>query len=149
MTRAETTREGSFLLIGPGAGLRPESGQSCANGPGIHGMPGRPLTTARKVCELEEAALEVSAETFFAMPSAYKKPPTRNDPVHAAWHAAYVATLDASIRVEHLGDVMRARAGIKEPGPAAVMLAERIKGGDDGEITPADGADDPPPRARA
>jgi len=95
-------------------------------------MPGRPVTMARKVGEYEEAAVCLSAEVFAAMPTQYREQPDSDDPVNWAWQCAVRATMQASIELERLGDLLRAKAEINEPGPTAQSLASG-PGCEDGE----------------
>ena len=87
-------------------------------------MPGRPLKMAKKVAELEEQAMGLSADVLLTMPAQYRERPDFKDALNVAWNAAVEATMLASIKLEELGDLLRQKAGITEPGPAAETLAD-------------------------
>jgi len=87
-------------------------------------MPGRPKMMALKVGKLEEQATALAAEMFMVQPAMYRGNRQSEDPLRRAWNAAVDATMLASIKLEELGDLLRKKAGITEPGPAAKTLAD-------------------------
>lgn len=80
-------------------------------------MAGRPKTMAKRVGVLEEQAVWLSLEVFKARPSQYREKPDAGDPINAAWNDAMEIAHMASICLERLGDLLRKKAGITEPGP--------------------------------
>lgn len=87
-------------------------------------MPGRPKTIAREITEVEDVVLHLAMHMFARIPPQYRQRPDPADALNAAWNEAVRATLLASARLETLGDLLRARAGITEPSPAAIARAE-------------------------
>jgi hypothetical protein len=79
---------------------------------------------AKRVTELEERALDVAIDMFTAVPAQYRERPDPDDPLGAAWVTALKAATQASIDLERLGDLLRAKAGIAEPGPTAQLMAD-------------------------
>ena len=73
---------------------------------------------------LEEMAIGLSAETFLYTPQQYLDNPNPGDPIGRAWNQCVHATMGASIACERLGDLLRAKAGIKEPGPTEEFMAD-------------------------
>lgn len=106
-------------------------------------MAGRPIKMAEKVAGFEVQAMELSAEVFLAVPESYRQRPDLRDRVGQAWHACMVATMQASIACERLGDMLRSKAGILEPGPSRTFLDEgcqkRANDGAEAEDREADG----------
>ena len=92
-------------------------------------MPGRPRKMARKVAEFEEVAIYLSADVFYTIPLQYRRQPNPRDPLNRAWNHALKATGQASIELERLGDLLRAKAGISEPGPSALFVADDLENG--------------------
>ena len=87
-------------------------------------MPGRPRTMAKKISKIEEQVTAAAAELFVVEPRQYRESRQSEDPLGRAWNAAVDATMLASIKLEELGDLLRKKAGITEPGPAAKILAD-------------------------
>jgi hypothetical protein len=86
-------------------------------------MPGRPRKMAKKVTELEDQAVGLSVDVFLAIPAQYLERPDFDDPLTCAWCNAVTASMWACVQLERLGDMLRAKAGITEPGPAALFLS--------------------------
>ncbi|TWT43955.1 hypothetical protein RAS1_03590 [Phycisphaerae bacterium RAS1] len=90
-------------------------------------MAGRPRRMLRRVEDLEVAAFALAFDVFLAAPEQYTNLPARlkgrtNDAVASAWRSAVRAATVASTALERLGDVLRAKAGVTEPGPVARAL---------------------------
>ena len=86
-------------------------------------MPGRPKKKAKRTTELEELAVRLSADVCAAIPQMYLDKPDSYDHICRAWTDAVEATTPASLVIEHLGNLLRAKAGIMDPGPAAEIGA--------------------------
>ena len=87
-------------------------------------MAGRPLKQAKTVLDFENKNLDLEIDFFIATPDIYRDPNRKigpNDHVSKAWNAANKAVFWANQMIAHLGDVMRNRAGIDEPGPAWLL----------------------------
>lgn len=96
-------------------------------------MAGRPVKMAEKTTALEARALQLSYDVFCERPKQYLDRPTA-DPICVAWNDAVSATMLAMTATEKLGNLLRAKANITEPG-----LNEKI--------TLADGKPyEPPPK---
>ena len=76
-------------------------------------MAGRPKMMAKRVTELEAQGLELSRRVFEFCP----KKSMKGDPICEAWDAVVGTTMNASIELQQLGDLLREKAGITEPGP--------------------------------
>ncbi len=87
-------------------------------------MAGRPLKMAEKAAEFEDAAICLSGEVFLAMPGQYRRDPMPDDPLCRAWNDCVRATMCAVNACERLGDLLRERAGITEPGPTKEFFAD-------------------------
>ena len=87
-------------------------------------MPGRPRTMAKKVAEFEEQAICLSADVFLTIPDHCREYPDPDDPLNRAWNDAVEATVQASIELERLGDLLRVKARITEPGPTARLFTD-------------------------
>jgi len=85
-------------------------------------MAGRPKTMIRRVGQLEEVGQALACEVLEAAPSQYLdarlpgKPPV--DPIGRAWVEAAETAVATAEALERLGGLLRAKAGITEPGPA-------------------------------
>ncbi len=90
-------------------------------------MAGRPVKMAEKVTALEERAFCLSADVFCERPKQYRERPT-DDPICVAWNDAADATMLATLATEKLGNLLREKAHITEPGPNEKMAL------DDGEV---------------
>jgi len=89
-------------------------------------MAGRPKTMARRVGQLEEVGQALACEVLEAAPRQYLDGYPDKPPVGAigqAWVEAAETAVAASIALERLGGLLRARAGITEPGPAVLPTA--------------------------
>ncbi len=73
---------------------------------------------ARKAAEFEEQAGCLFIDVFLTMPKQYKENPDSDDAICQAWNESQDATMRASIALQRLGDLLRAKAGITEPGPS-------------------------------
>jgi len=80
---------------------------------------------ARKVGGLEEQAIHLSAELYLLIPARHRDRPDPNQPLNSAWNRAVAVTMKASVALEQLGDLLRDKAGIIEPGPTARFLRDR------------------------
>ena len=96
-------------------------------------MAGRPKMMEKKVTGIEAKAFCLSAEVFCEVPKQYLDRPTA-DPICVAWNDAVDATMLAMIATEKLGNLLRAKANITEPGPQEKIAL------DDGESY------EPPPK---
>ena len=84
---------------------------------------------ARKVAGLEQEAFALAAGVFTQVPRQYlDKPPT--DSIGRAWRDAVHKSMATMASLERLGDLLRAKAGIAEPGPLVALFEERNE--DDG-----------------
>ena len=86
-------------------------------------MAGRPRKKAEKVTGLEDEALGLSMGVFLEMPKKYLERPDY-DPICQAWNDAMDATGIASTAMQKLGDMLRKKAKIDEPGPWEKILLE-------------------------
>ena len=86
-------------------------------------MAGRPRKKAEAVTGLEDQALAVSMDVFAEIPKQYLERPN-NDPLCQAWNDALDATGLASTAMQKLGEMLRKKAKITEPGPWERILAE-------------------------
>ena len=73
---------------------------------------------AKKAAEFEEQAGCLFFDVFLTMPKQYKENPDSDDAICQAWNKSQDATMRASIALRRLGDLLRATAGITEPGPS-------------------------------
>ncbi len=87
-------------------------------------MAGRPKKMAERVTALEEQALCVELDMFLEIPRMYFEQP--NDaPLCVAWNEAIEAVCLAHLAMEKLGEMLRKKAKITEPGPyEKLMLAD-------------------------
>ncbi len=90
-------------------------------------MAGRPVKMAEKATTLEARALQLSYDVFCEVPRQYLDRPT-DDPICVAWNDAVDATILATLATEKLGNLLREKAHITEPGPNEKMAL------DDGEV---------------
>ena len=86
-------------------------------------MAGRPRKMASKAAEFEGQAIQLSAEVFLTIPQQYRNKPNSKDPICQAWNLCMETTMSASVACEQLGDLLRAKAGITEPGPTKALLS--------------------------
>ena len=80
-------------------------------------MPGTPKRMARRVIELEELALQLNNAFCEAAPKHYfERAQSGPDPhgIRAAWCEGSELVFEALAGLEHLADIMRARAGLKD-----------------------------------
>lgn len=92
-------------------------------------MAGRPRKMAENVARFEEQAIRLSAGVSFTMPEQYRTAPDPRDPFFRAWAECELATMQASIACERLGNLIREKAGIPGPSPTQAFLAERLSEG--------------------
>ena len=78
-------------------------------------MAGRPVKMAEKATALEARALQLSYDVFCEQPKQYLDRPT-DDPICVSWNDAVRANMLSSIATEKLGNLLRAKANITEPG---------------------------------
>ena len=95
-------------------------------------MAGRPRKKSEKVTALEEEALSLEMGLFSEMPEQYREKPN-SDRLCTAWNDALDAVMLASTAMEKLGNMLRKKAKITEPGPYEKILAD-----DDHEPVSAD-----------
>ena len=86
-------------------------------------MPGRPRKKAEAVAGLEDEALCLEMGVFSEMPRQYLERPD-SDPLCQAWNAAMDGAGIACVAMQKLGDMLRKKAKITEPGPWERILAE-------------------------
>lgn len=87
-------------------------------------MAGRPKKLAEKVEALEFTALVLAYDTFSTRPEMDLEQADSSNPICVAWKNAVASALWASIHLDELGDLLRNRAGINEPGPFERISAE-------------------------
>ena len=90
-------------------------------------MPGRPQKKSEAVTALEDKALALAMNLFCEIPQQYLERPD-SDPLCQAWNDAMDATGIAGVAMKKLGDMLRKKAKITEPGPGERIFLE------DGEI---------------
>ena len=93
---------------------------------------------AKRVANLEEQAADLAVDVFCTIPRQYLDKSNPRDPINRAWNIAVNTAASAMIEMERLGDLMRERAGITEPGP----LASLCSGCGEGETGAAETAGD-------
>ena len=86
-------------------------------------MPGRPIKKAEAVAGLEDEALCLEMGVFSEMPRQYLDRPD-SGPLCQAWNDAMDGVGIASVAMKKLGDMLRKKAKITEPGPWERILAE-------------------------
>jgi hypothetical protein len=101
---------------------------------------------AKKCAAFEEQAVQLAGEVYLATPTQYRVQPDPVDPLNRAWNVAAHATLLAVIVLEQLGNLLRAKAGIIEPGPTARFFADGLESNGRGPPDSA-GSSGPPERA--
>ena len=87
-------------------------------------MAGTAKKMAEKGTEFEEMALCLSDNVFFTAPQQYLDKPDLGDPLCKAWNNCVHATMMASVACEHLGNLLRAKAGITGPGPSERLCSD-------------------------
>ena len=97
-------------------------------------MAGRPIKKSEKVTALEEEALSLEMGLFSEMPEQYREKPN-SDRLCTTWNDALDAVMLASTAMEKLGNMLRKKAKITEPGPYEKIL---VDGGDAHKPVPAD-----------
>ncbi|MCZ6653484.1 MAG: hypothetical protein O7D91_10720 [Planctomycetota bacterium] len=97
-------------------------------------MAGRPRKKAEAVTALEDEALSLEMGMFSEMPEQYLERPD-TDRLCTTWNDAMDAVALASTAMEKLGNMLRKKAKISEPGPYEKIL---VDGGDAHEPVPAD-----------
>lgn len=85
-------------------------------------MPGRPKTMAKKVGELEEAAVRLAWALGNQVPRRALVDVATTDAVLRAWRKAVNGTLVGSIGLQILGSAVREKAGIVGPGPSMTFF---------------------------
>ena len=86
-------------------------------------MAGRPRKKAEAVTALEGEALSLEMGMFSEMPEQYREKPN-SDRLCTAWNDAMDAVALTSTAMEKLGNMLRKKAKITEPGPWEKCLAE-------------------------
>lgn len=82
---------------------------------------------AKKITEFEQQAAVLSADLFLAIPDQYLRcleHPEVGDALSEAWCNALGSVMWASVELERLGNLLRAKAGITGPSPFAQMFAD-------------------------
>ncbi|MCH8881019.1 MAG: hypothetical protein IID34_14215 [Planctomycetes bacterium] len=97
-------------------------------------MAGRPRKKAEAVTALEEEALSLEMGLFSEMPKQYLERPD-TDRLCTTWNDTMDAAMLFSTAIEKLGNMLRKKAKITEPGPYEKIL---VDGGDAHEPVPAD-----------
>ncbi len=86
-------------------------------------MAGRPRKKAEAVTALEDKAVALDMNLFCEIPEQYLERPDY-DPLCEAWNDAIDAVGLASVAMRRLGDMLRKKAKITEPGPYEKILLE-------------------------
>ena len=86
-------------------------------------MAGRPRKKAEAVTALEDEALSLEMGMFSEMPEQYLERPDY-DPLCEAWNDAMDGATLFSIAMQRLGNMLRKKAKITEPGPYEKILLE-------------------------
>ena len=81
---------------------------------------------AKRVTALEDRALQLTDDLLKIVPSQYLGHPNDGDPFNAAWNRAVDRVYDSLFAIADLGNLVREKAGITEPGPVA-RLVEKEK----------------------
>lgn len=87
-------------------------------------MAGRPRKMVRRVEEFEKLVTMLAMYTFETIPEQYREKPNPNDRLSVARNNAMRLTMHTSIALDALGDLLRAKAGITEPGPSAQFWSD-------------------------
>ena len=87
-------------------------------------MAGQPHRTAKRVTDLEARSLQLMLDTAKIAPEHYREKPDEQDALCMAWNDAASQTSIALFALADLGDLVREKAGITEPGPWARCVAE-------------------------
>ncbi len=87
-------------------------------------MAGRPRKMAEKVTRLEDEAVRLMHHLWVTMPLYYRDRRDLTDPVSRGWYWTLDATEQATLAIAHLGDMLREKAGITEPGPAELYWSD-------------------------
>lgn len=74
--------------------------------------------------QLEDKAICLSADVYATIPEQYLRTPDPEDPLCTAWANCKDYTILAMNACERLGNLLRARAGIKEPGPTELFFRD-------------------------
>ena len=82
---------------------------------------------AKRVTALEDRVLQLTRDLFKIAPQQYLDHPNDRDPLNMAWNKAVDRTHDSMYAVVDLGNLVREKAGITEPGPVARHIAEKEK----------------------
>ena len=90
-------------------------------------MAGQPHRTAKRVTDLEARSLQLMLDTAKIAPEHYREKPDEQDALCMAWNDAASQTSIALFALADLGDLVREKAGITEPGPVARHIAEKEK----------------------
>jgi len=124
-------------------------------------MPGRPKATAAKLTKIEDLAADLwmmaldfapadVRDTFLKNrnPMGIPIPPGASTAARG-WFLLLEAVGDTALVVEIAADVARARAGITEPGPMAVLFDDASEGGTLAEAATPPASVDPGPTEQA
>ena len=98
-------------------------------------MAGRPRTMAKKAAEFEEQALCLMANVYLTAPAPYRESRNPGDALGRAWSNVLRAAMLVSVETERLGALLRAKAGITEPGPSVDFFTEQ--GAEEGDVESA------------
>ncbi len=96
--------------------LRYNQGERRALTQGRRTIAGRPRQEAERVTGLEEQARSVEVGMFSEIPKQYGDRPD-GGPLCMAWNDALDAATLAHLALQKLGDMLRRKANIAEPGP--------------------------------
>ena len=107
-------------------------------------MAGQPRRKLRRIEALERRAVELAAAVYDEAPSHHTSQPDAKNCVTVAWNRAVDAMSVASLELEAVGDILRAKLGITTPGPTAEYLAREEQKGDIASptTTPTDNGDE-------
>ena len=99
-------------------------------------MAGQPRRKLRRIEALERQAVELAAAVYDEAPSHHTAQPDAKNCVTVAWNRAVDAIAVASLELETVGDMLRAKLGITTAGPTAEYLAREEQKGDIISTTP-------------
>jgi len=101
-----------------------ESSRSTNADPRRRTIAGRPRQEAERVTGLEEQARSVEVGMFEEMPKQYRERPD-GGPLCQAWNDAVDAATLARLALQKLGDMLRRKANITEPGPCEQLITAK------------------------
>ena len=87
-------------------------------------MAGRPRKKAEKIGEIEEYFTYLGLMLMNEIPEQYRGEIEPKTDLSIAWNNALCTALRATAKIIVLGDMLRERAGITEPGPYEEFMRE-------------------------